>query len=282
MNARTIATLAVAIFLGIVAVVAVRAYLTSPARNAQQVQQGPQTPVAVVVAAKPIDRGLVLTPDLLRVVHYPADAAPTGAFQNVAQLTGTGQAGRIATRSMAANEAVLDSKITGPGGKLTLSTTVLPGMRAVSLRSSDVAGVAGFVLPGDHVDILLTRTVGNGDHGQTVTQALAQNVLVLGVDQSNNDEQDKPVVARAVTVMVTPLQAETISLAQAVGQISFALRHVADEMPLTRIAVTPADLGFAPRAAFVRRRVVGRRPGPVAPSVSVTRGVETTGYSLTF
>lgn len=281
MNARTIATLAVAIFLGIVAVVAVRAYLTSPTRNPQQ-PQGPQAQVAVVVAAKPIDRGLVLTPDVLRVVRYPADAAPTGAFQDVAQLTGAGQAGRIATRSMAANEAVLDSKITGPGGKLTLSTTVLPGMRAVSLRSSDVAGVAGFVLPGDHVDILLTRTIGSGDTAQTITQALAQNILVLGIDQSNNDEQDKPVVARAVTVMVTPLQAETISLAQAVGQVSFALRHVADEMPLARVAVTPADLGFAPKPAVMRPRLVRRSSAPAMPAVSVTRGVETTGYSVTF
>jgi pilus assembly protein CpaB len=282
MNARTIATLAVAIFLGIVAVAAVRAYLTSPARNHQQAQQGPLGQVAVVVAAKPIERGLVLTPDILRVVRYPADAAPAGAFQDVAQLTGTGQAGRLAIRSMGVNEAVLDSKITGPGGKLTLSTTVLPGMRAVSLRSSDVAGVAGFVLPGDHVDILLTRTIGSGEAAQTVTQALAQNILVLGVDQSNSDEQDKPVVARAVTVMVTPLQAETISLAQAVGQVSFALRHVADEMPLARIAVTPADLGFAPRPAVMRRRVVRRPSGPALPAVSVTRGVETTGYSLAF
>jgi pilus assembly protein CpaB len=278
MNARTIATLAVAIFLGIVAVLIVRAYVTAPARNAQP-QQAASGAVAVVVAAKPIDRGVVLTPDVLKVVRYPADAAPPGGFQNVAQLTGAGQTGRIATRSLAINEAVLDSKITGPGGKLTLSTTVLPGMRAVSLRSSDVAGVAGFVLPGDHVDILLTRTVGSGDHGQTVTQALAQNILVLGIDQSNNDEQDKPVVARAVTVMVTPMQAETISLAQAVGQVSFALRHVADDVPLTRIAVTPADLGFAPRPAVARPRPARQRVGA---GVSVTRGVETTGYTLAF
>ena len=278
MNARTIATLAVAVFLGIIAVLVVRAFLTSPTRNPQQAQQG--ATVAVVVAAKPIDRGLVLTPDLLKVVNFPAEAAPPGAFQNVAQLTAAGQSGRIATRSLALNEAVLDSKITGPGGKLTLSTAVLPGMRAVSLRSSDVAGVAGFVLPGDHVDILLTRTLGGGEHEQTITQALAQDVLVLGVDQSSNDESDKPVVARAVTVMVTPMQAETISLAQAVGQVSLALRHVADDVPLNRLAVTAGDLGFggfAPRRATAVR--VRSRSGA---DVTVTRGVETTGYTLAF
>jgi pilus assembly protein CpaB len=150
-------------------------------------------------------------------------------------------------------------------------------MRAVSLRSNDVAGVAGFVLPGDRVDILLTRQI---EHGQ-VTQVLAENVRVLGVDQTDDDQANKPQVAKAVTVEVTPDQAQKISLAQAVGQVSFSLRHSADQLPLTRHATTIADLGFggaAPRVTHaVARRVAA--PPPLA-EVRVTRGVDIAGYRL--
>ena len=132
-----------------------------------------------------------------------------------------------------ANEPLLVGNVSGPGGKLNLSSTVAPGMRAVSLRSNDVAGVGGFVLPGDRVDILLTRATGSGEHTDTVTQILAENVRVLGVDQSDNDQADKPVVAKAITVEVTPEQAQSISLGQTVGTVSLTLRHVADDAPLS-------------------------------------------------
>jgi pilus assembly protein CpaB len=281
MNVRTLVTLAVAILLGVVAVFGVRAYLSAPHGGPAAQASAPTQFVDVVVAAKAIDRGVVLSPDLLKVVHYPADGAPQGAFQNAAQLTGPGQTGRIATRAMALNEAVLDSKVTAPDGKLTLATSVLPGMRAVALRSSDVAGVAGFVLPGDRIDILLTRSVGGGDAAQTVTQVLAQNILVMGVDQSSDDSSNKPVVARAVTVQVTPEQAEAISLGQAVGQVSLALRHVADDAPLTRVAVTVGDLGYGPRRAPAPRpRPPAPRPHGESSGVIVTRGVEATGYPV--
>jgi len=280
MNARTIATLAVAILLGVVAVFLVRSYLNTAPRTAPvaATQAGPTVPV--VIAAKPIGRGLTITTDLLRVVQYPADAAPQTDFQSIAQLTGPGQNGRLALRMIALNEPLLDDKVSGPGGKLTLATTVATGMRAVSLRSSDVAGVAGFVLPGDHVDILLTRSVGGQQGNTTVTQVLAENVLVLGVDQSDNDEANKPVVARAVTVEVTPDQAEAISLAQAVGAVSFALRRVSDDSTLKRRAMTVADLGFAPRPVAPPSAAARARRAPGTTDVRVTRGVQTTAYTV--
>jgi pilus assembly protein CpaB len=277
--------LAVALLLGVIAVILVNGYLNS-ARNVPAPQAAQTTAtVPVVVAAKPIDRGMALTADLLKVVNYPADAAPPTDFQSLAQLTGPGQTGRLALRSLALNEPVLSDKVSGPEGKLTLATTVAAGMRAVSLRSGDVAGVAGFVLPGDHVDILLTRTVsGSSDQGgNTVTQVLAENVLVLGIDQSDNDEANKPEVARAVTVQVTPEQAVAVSLAQAVGTVSLALRHVADDAALTRRAMTVSDLGFAPRRtapATTGDAPAHPRRAPGTIDVHVTRGVETTGYTV--
>jgi len=273
MNARTIATLAVAILLGLVAVVLVRNYLGS-ARPANPAQTALATR-PVVVAAQPIERGVALQAPLLKVVNYPADAVPADAFVSISQLTPPASQGRLALRSLAANEPVLAASISGPGGKLNLSTVVSPGMRAISLRSSDVAGVAGFVLPGDRVDILLTRAVGTKDEVTTVTQALAEDVLVLGVDQLSSQETDKPVVARAITVQVTPEQAQKIWLGQAVGAISFSLRHVADDAPLARKAITSQELGFTPRQTIAR---IVRRPGVY--QVKVTRGIDTSGYDV--
>ncbi|HZZ36709.1 MAG TPA: Flp pilus assembly protein CpaB [Caulobacteraceae bacterium] len=279
MNIRTIATLAVAILLGLVAVLLVRNYLGAARKNV--VQTAAAAPMApVVVAASPVARGLTLEPPLLKVVNYPADSVPAGSFKTVAELTAGPAGKRLALRTLALNEPVLANKVSGPGGKLNLSGVLTDGMRAVSFRSNDVAGVAGFVLPGDRVDILLTRAAGSGDQATTVTQVLAENVLVLGVDQSANDEADKPQVAKAVTVEVTPAQAQAISLAQSVGAISLALRHVADEAPLARKVTTVADLGFNRPAARAAGPARPRRPGPPTHEVRVTRGVETTGYPV--
>ncbi len=274
MPIRTIATLAVAILLGLVAVLLVRNYLHStPAASPQTAAGG----VPVVVASQAIVRGKAIEPGQLKIARYPSDAVPAGAFQNISDLTGAAADKRLALRAIGPNEPILANRVSGPGGKLTLSGVLADGMRAVSLRSNDIAGVAGFVLPGDRVDILLTRTVGGGE----VTQALAENVKVLGIDQSDNDEADKPAVARAVTVEVTPEQAQSISLAQAVGSVSLSLRHVADELPLKRKATTVADLAIGGARPTIRRAVV-RRAAPQAEGheVRVTRGVETVGYRI--
>jgi pilus assembly protein CpaB len=113
---------------------------------------------------------------------------------------------------------------------------------------------------------------------------LAENVRVLGVDQTANDEADKPQVARAVTVEVTPDQAQLVSLAQTVGAVSFTLRHVADETPLEHHSATVADLAIKDRLAPEGRPAPRRPAKPAPPSdqvqVRVTRGVDTAGYMV--
>ena len=286
MNIRTLLTMAVAVVLGLVAVFLVRNYIGQAQRTPAQAAAGPAGMKPVVVAAAPIQRGAALAPNLLKVVAYPADAVPPGAVGSVAELGAPGPNGRLSLRSLSPNEPILMSQVTGPGGKVTLAAVVNPGMRAVTVRSNDVAGVAGFVLPGDRVDILLTRP--NGDQGSPVTQVLGENVRVLGVDQLSDDSTDKPVVARAVTLEVTPDQADIVSLAQAVGSVSFTLRHVADDAPLQHHAATVADLAVKDRMVAVRKAAAPapRRPKlePAEPSdqvqVRVTRGVDTAGYSV--
>ena len=284
MSLRSIASLAVALFLGLIAVVLVRNYLLSRG-GGQSAASSAANLTPVVVAALPIERGVVLKGPMLKVVSYPNNAVPQGAFKTVADVAGGANA-RTALRSMAANEPVMAEKLSGSGGKANLSVTLTPGMRAVSIRSDDVAGVGGFVLPGDRVDILLTRTVaGAGATATTITQVLAENAQVVGVDQSSDLQADKPVVAKAVTVEVTPEQAQAISLAHAVGTISLSLRQISDHEALARKATTVAELG-APGVRANVVRVAGPRARaraaatPAMMQVRVTRGVETTGYPV--
>ncbi|HEY2052264.1 MAG TPA: Flp pilus assembly protein CpaB [Caulobacteraceae bacterium] len=274
MNIRTVATLAVALCLGLLAVLLVRGYLVSGSKPAAPARPTGST-TAVIVAALPISRGAVLQPTELKVADYPSSAVPPGSFQSVGQLVAVGPNARVALRAISVNEPVLTGEVSAPGARLTLSEGLKPGLRAVSLRSSDVAGVGGFVLPGDRVDVLLTRSGSGNDQKNSVTQAIAENVLVLGVDQSDDQQANKPVVAKAVTLEVTPDQAQAISLGEAVGTLSLTLRHVSDQAGLTRKATTVAQLGFGP--APPRRAAHAVVAGML---VRVTRGVEVSSYTI--
>lgn len=281
MPIRTIASLAVALLLGLIAVLMVRGVLTSQRASGPDSAASGMTPV--VVAALQIERGVELKPAMLKTVNYPKDAVPPGAFKSVDELTGKAATARTTLRSMGPNEPVLTAKLSGPGGKVNLSGALTPGMRAVSVKSNDVAGVGGFILPGDRVDVMVTRPIGKGDAETVVTQVLAENALVLGVDQTSDQDADKPLVAKAVTVEVTPDQAQAISLGLAVGQVSLSLRQISDDGVLTRRATTVSDLGFGVRKAAAARRSGGAgsaKPVAKQPEVRVTRGVVTSGYAV--
>jgi len=281
MSLRNIASLAIALFVGLIAVLMVRGIMMSQRPAGPAASTAGMTPV--VVAALPIERGATVGAPMLKVVDYPQNAVPAGAFTSVEQLAGKG-AERTALRSMTANEPVLAAKLSGAGGRTNLSGTLTPGMRAISVSSSDVAGVGGFVLPGDRVDIFVTRTLGKGESETSVTQVMAENALVLGVDQTSDVEADKPQVAKAVTVEVTPAQAQSITLAQSVGQVSLALRQVADHDSLATKMISTADLGGFRRVSLPgpgkAPAKAAAAPAPKLFEVRVTRGVETSGYPL--
>lgn len=278
MPLRTIATFAIAIVLGLIAVVLINVYMGS-SKKAQvaQVQAGVGSPV--VVAQAPISRGGVIQPTQLKVVNYPAGSVPAGAFTTIAQLTGGKDQQRIALRDLGPDEPVLASRVTAPGGKLNLATELSPGMQAVTFHSGAIQGVGGFVLPNDRVDIMLSRSVGGGGNASAlpITQVIMENIRVLGVDQSDDQEQSKPVVASAMTVEVTPEQAQQITLAQTMGTVSLALRHVDDTAPITRLATTAVAFGYfaPPKPPQVHGGVVAH-----GPTVRVTRGTDTTAYQL--
>jgi pilus assembly protein CpaB len=136
-----------------------------------------------------------------------------------------------------ANEPVLSWKVTGPGERATLSAVVDDGMRAMSVRINDVLGVAGFVLPGDRVDILLTR--------KSFTDILLQNVKVLAIDQIADERVEKPSLAKTATLEVNTIDAQKLTLAQTVGSLSLALRAAGSVEAAAPRRITMSDLGPA-------------------------------------
>ncbi|HEX3699094.1 MAG TPA: Flp pilus assembly protein CpaB [Phenylobacterium sp.] len=231
---------------------------------------------AVVVAARPIGFGEPIAAGDLKLQPWPAGAVPAGAFASLAALTTGPQ--RLALAPIAANAPILPSQISGPGGRATLAGLIRPGLRAATLRVDDVLGVAGFVLPGDSVDILVTRGDGT-NRSQMRTDVLLQGVRVLAVDQLADEAKNKPVLAKAATVEVTPAQAEKIALAAQIGTLSLALRSSADPSAAAGAAgrsIRVADLGGdAPRPLARRVRYV-RRPAaaPASQMIEIVRGGE--------
>jgi len=229
-----------AVVFGLLAVFLANAWLNN--RAAQQMrdlaaQQKAAPPAhTLVVASKPLKFGDVITSSSLREIPWPDNAVPQGAFAKIGDLTA---AKRVVLIPIAVNEPILASNITGPGQRGTLSSLLKNGMKAVTIRVNDVGGVAGFVLPGDHVDVVLTRP---GDKKVSVNDVVLQDVRVLGVDQLADNTADKPLVARAVTLEVDEMGGQKLALASMVGTLSLLLRKAGEVKDDATRQISPLDL----------------------------------------
>lgn len=232
----------VAILIGLAAVFLANSYLGKVEQKQTTAAQGM---VKVAVASAPLDFGTPITPDKVRLVDWPADSLPEGTFSSIPQLLPMNHT-RVALRPMAANEPILRSKISGEGGRAAISAVLDPTKRAVAVRVGDVVGVAGFVLPGDVVDVLITRTplIANGAGGANgqITDVLLQKVRVIAIDQDASDNTDKPAVGKTATLEVSQVDAQKLALAQQVGQLSLALVNPAAETSPTVETVSTEDL----------------------------------------
>jgi pilus assembly protein CpaB len=224
----------------------------------------------VVVATATMHFGDQVLPGNVRLVDFAVASVPEGAFRSVDELT-NGEP-RYAIETIHASEPVLHNRVTGKGGKASLSSVIDQNKRAVTIRVDDVFGVAGFVTPADHVDVMLTR----GEEPQRPTDnpktaVLLQNVKVLAIDQQANEHQGKPAVAKAVTLEVTPEEAQKLALGRTIGTLSLALRNFTDPQPIDNRLISVSDLAGAPRAA----RSTGGGYG-----IEVIRGTEATRVGL--
>ncbi len=237
----TIIMVGFAVVFGIIAVFAGQAWLDRQASlrlSQMQANVKPVTTKTIVVAAGPLRFGAELSAKQLREIPWPDAALPNGSFASIAELLGH-EGRRVVLSGIEENEPVLRGKVTGPGQRATLSGVIQDGMKAVTIRVNDVMGVAGFVLPGDRVDVVMTRQLEQGAYSDIVLQ----NVRVLGIDQSADERADKPAVVKAVTVEVTTEDAQKVALASSVGALSLALRRIGENGQSPARRVTVSDLG---------------------------------------
>ena len=236
----------------------------------------------VVVAASNLDLGAALRAEDLRTINWPSEAVPAGTFSTPQELVGRGL-----IQPVSQNEPLLPPKLAPVGAGSGLPPMIPDGMRALSVRVNDVIGVAGYVLPGSKVDVLVTVSPTNQTTDMT-SKVILNNVTVLtaGTRIERDVEKDnKPVSVSVVTLLVDPMQAEALTLASTEGKIQLALRNPLDKtMPATP-GIKPAVLlgqSSAPRAAVaVTRTARAAAPAPVAapapapaplPTIEIIRG----------
>jgi pilus assembly protein CpaB len=237
----TIVMIAFAVLFGLLAVFVAESWLNSQAELRMKSLEANKKPVStstIVVAAKPLRFGNELNASLLREAEWPQASLPAGSFAKIADVLSAGK--RVALTAIEPNEPVLSSKITGPGQRATLSAMLRDGLKAVTVRVNDVDGVGGFVLPGDHVDVALTRQV---DKTNASTEIILQNTRVLAIDQIADERLDKPSVVKAVTLEVDVVGAQKLSLAVSVGSLSLMLRKAGEANNQYTRKITLSDLG---------------------------------------
>jgi len=186
-----------------------------------------------VAASRALQAGEVLKPDDLMLIDWPATAALAGPATKIADLSG-----RALIYPVAASQPILEGYLAAPGSGIGLTTKIPEGMRATSVKSDEIVGVAGFLFPGSHVDVLVTF---RSDRSPTpATQIVLQDVEVLTVGQKlEPDPQGKPENVNVVTLLLTPEDAQKLVLASSQGGIQFVLRNGADH---TRVKATPLQI----------------------------------------
>ena len=224
----------------------------------------PQTAAAnkVVVAAADLELGSKLNPQMLSVVDWPQDSTPAGTFADL-----KGIQDRVLKTSVQRGEVILGSKLAPVGSAGGLSAVIADGKRAMTVRVNDVVGVAGFALPGNYVDILVNaqQDTGRGNETRPMTKTVLEHVLVLAVAQEAGRDDTKPKLVNAVTLELSPAEAEKIDLARNVGTLSLVLRNQIDKASVETAGISKSQLfGEEPPAA-------ARRPAKPALAPSQAR-----------
>ncbi|KKC24405.1 Flp pilus assembly protein CpaB [Sphingomonas sp. SRS2] len=237
MDARKLLLLIMALVMAGISAVVVRGFLGGKSEaEAAPVAAAPQpTGPEVAVAIRPLPVGTIIGPESFRYQRWPAElVGKTYYVKGEADLATLN--GAVVRYAITAGAPVTQGSLVKPGDRGFLAAALGPGMRAVTISVSAQSGVAGFVFPGDRVDLMLTQEVPGGGDGPALKAAetIIRNIRVLAADQRTDktvDEEGKTVVANTsnVTLEATPKIAEKIAVAQTIGQLSLALRSIADD-----------------------------------------------------
>ena len=228
--------------------------------------------VPIVVATQDLPVGTLITVDHLKTVPWPANSPVSGGFSSPEEITDRGLIASVIT-----NEPLTETKLAPREAGAGLPPLIPLGMRAISVRVNDVIGVAGFVVPGTRVDVLATVSQGQRD---SMSKVVVSNVQVLTAGTRYDLEQARsgePMPSTVVTLMVTPDEAERISLAGTEGQLVLTLRNPLDTKPTETEGVrTAALMGPAPKPPVIVQRTVARvavEPTPEPPRAYIVEAI---------
>jgi pilus assembly protein CpaB len=228
-------------------------------------QRTPDSPAgtAVVVATMEIPFGTAIEARHVKVITVPQGTPLGNHFTSLAEIEGL-----VATQKALPDEVLLKERFTKSGAGSTLAALIRPDMRAMTVRVDDVVGVAGFLLPGNRVDVVAARKVQGSD--RAITETILFDINVLAVDQTSSQDKNEPVVVRAVTLEMTPQQAEVLVRAREEGRIQLTLRNPSDDAQPQLVAEQPAPEPAPPPPPVRKVRQEPRRVE--APGVTIIRG----------
>lgn len=268
MNPRSLILLVGALIIAGFTAMLARSLMIQQSTAPQQVEQAPAEK-QVLVAVKLMPRGTIVEAAHVAWKHWP-DNAIDETMINGAPGDETKIFGKVARTDIAAGQPVPSAGLVGPGERGFLAAALQPGMRAITISISDTSGVAGFVFPGDRVDLVLTHQVDQGDRGQIrVSETVLQNVRVLAIDQDVNDREDQPKVGRTVTLEVTPKLVEKIAVMQLIGSVSLSLRSLPEQAVAAAAhdAAAPDPVALAASARVATDKAGKPAKTPVAASI---------------
>ncbi len=263
----------ISLLVGVV-LAALAVFLVGNSKGGAVQMTGPERKmVKIVVAGRDMPFGSQVRKDYLQYSEWPETSVPEDAFRDAAVLLDDKEkkGNRVVLRGLHKGEPLLQTQISGFGGKSTLSRKVGEGKRAFSVRVNDVSGVAGFLLPGDRVDVMLTQST-DGKNNLT-TDMILQNLMILGVDQLTDEGSEKPTLAQTVTMEVTPEEAQKLALAQQAGTLSLTLRNYTNNDAIASGRVSLSDLTAIAPAAGGTESSAGTVVAPVRSAIRVRRGM---------
>jgi pilus assembly protein CpaB len=219
-NKRFFIVLVGALIFGVLAAVSVSRYLSSAQAFTKNLNK-----VAVAKVAIPL--GTKIIPEQIMVVQFPKESTPDGAFDSPEKL-----AGRVAVTNIAAREPITEARLAPEGSSAGLSAVIPEGYRAMTVKVDDAAGISGFIMPGTLVDVVVTIDPREGGGRQDpVSKIVLQNIKVLAsgqnIDKPENEREANSV--KAVTLQVTPEQAEKLALASSEGKLQLVMRNQIDQ-----------------------------------------------------
>jgi pilus assembly protein CpaB len=222
--------------------------------------------INVVVANEIVPIGTRIEARHLKMVRWPAETPPDGALHDTASAVG-----RIARSTLIKNNPVADSQLTGEAAGL-LPMLITEGMRAVSVKVDKVTGVSGFITPNSRVDVLVSGNV-EGEENQQRSKLFLQNIKVLAIGPSIEIQDDKPVEVPTVTLLVSPDDAEKLTLAARQEPVRLALRNYRDEQSIATGGVSlPQLFGIGARRDGAAAPKVAKPAPPRRPSVEILLG----------